>query len=112
MSEVTSLNYKHMTIINNIKNIGKLTTLTSFILGTILLILFVLFKTNYNIVEIGIYYVVIAFIVNIFVFVGILISGLYFWNHRLQLFATCGLLLVNLPIAFGYFLLTLYLIYF
>jgi len=98
-----------MTIVNNIKNIGRLIALTSFALGTILLILFFLFKTNYPIVMIGIYYVAIALIVNTIIFVSTLISGIYFWNHRLQLFATCGILLANIPIAFGNFLLTLYL---
>ncbi len=101
------LKHKKMTTVNNIKNTGKLTALISFVIGTFFLLFFVIFKTYDSIVIIGMYYIAIAFIVNSIVFLSVFISGLYFWDRRLELFATCGILLLNIPIAIGYFFLVL-----
>lgn len=92
-----------------IKNTAKLTALVSFIIGTFLVLLFALFRTCDTLIVIGIYYVAIAIAVNLIVFVSVLISVLYFWNLRHQLFITCGVLLLNIPIAIAYFFIVIYL---
>ncbi len=96
--------------LNNIKHTGKLTALISFAIGTFLLIFFLLFKNHQSIIMIGIYYVIGAFVINTVVFITLLLSAFYFWNQRVDLLKTCGILLLNIPIAIGYFYLVLHFI--
>ncbi|WP_299111754.1 hypothetical protein [uncultured Winogradskyella sp.] len=99
-----------MKVIQNIKNTCKITALVSFIIGTILVILFAITRTYTPIVTIGIFYVYIAVIINLLIFISVLLSAFYFWKYRLELFYHCGLLLMNIPIAIAYFIIVLKLI--
>lgn len=99
-----------METINNIKNTCKVTAFLSFTVGTILVILFAMNGTYGPIVMAGIYYIYIAFIINLILFIFVLLSAFYFWQFRWDLFKHCGLLLLNIPIAIIYFLIVLKLI--
>jgi len=93
-----------------LKNTAKLTALISFIMGTLILVTYVLFhssKYNTDIIQIGISYVSIAIVINTIIFIITCSSALYYWNNRLELFASSGLLLLNIPIAFAYFFIVL-----
>ena len=90
-------------IIQRIKNVCKGSTLLSFIIGTILLILFLISRKFGTIVSVGVYYVVIAFWFNVVIFFITLLSACYYWKNRIELFSHCVLLLINLPIAICYF---------
>ena len=95
--------------VTNIKNTAKLTALASFVIGTFLVLFFALFRTYDAIIVIGIYYVGIAIVANLIVFISVFISALYFWNQRHKLFIACGTLLLNIPIVIAYFFIVIYL---
>ena len=96
--------------IQRIKNLCKGSSLLSFIIGTILLLLFLITRKFNAVITVGIYYVVIAFLYNLIIFVITLILAVYYWQNRNELLGHCGLLLLNLPIAIGYFFIVLNLI--
>lgn len=97
-------------VIQRIKNVCKGSALLSFIIGTILLAIFLITQKFDSIVTIGIYFVVIALWYNLVVFIITLISAMYYWQNRIELLGHCGLLLLNIPIAIGYFFIVLNLI--
>lgn len=99
-----------MSAVLKIKNTCKLSFLTSFCIGSMLLILFALTKDFEPFAIMGIYYLYIAFAVNLILFIGVVISALYFWDNRLELFGHAMLLTLNIPIAIGYFFIVLALI--
>ena len=86
---------------------GKITAGLSFIIGTILLALYLYFNHTNLIMKIGILYIIIAFCVNIILLVVLLIFFCIQTQFRLEILKTCGLMLLNLPIAFGYFILVI-----
>lgn len=96
-----------MKIINKITNTCRVTAFLSFIIGTILLILFTMTRTFSPIITIGILYIYVAFIINLILFVFVFLSAFYFWQYRLELFRHCGLLVLNIPIAIVYFFIVL-----
>ena len=96
-----------MKTIYNITNTGKLIALISFLLGTYLLVSFLLFPKVDSIVIIGLYYVGYATIINVILFVFLIIVVFIYWDYRVNILKTCGLLLLNIPIAIGYFFIVL-----
>jgi len=96
-----------MKTIANIKNICKFTALVSFTIGTILVILFAMNKAQDSLIIIGFYYIFIAVMLNSILLFCVFISVLYFSQHRQELLAHCGLVLLNIPVALGYFFLVL-----
>ena len=94
-----------MEIVSKIKNTCKFTALVSFTIGTILVALFAISRSHDAIIIIGFYYIGIAGILNLVLFVSVFLSAFYFWEDRADLFAHCGLLLLNIPIALAYFFL-------
>jgi uncharacterized membrane protein len=97
-------------VIQRIKNVCKGSALLSFIIGTILLAIFLITQKFDSIVTIGIYFVIIAFWYNLLIFIITLLTAIYYWQNRIELLGHCGLLLLNLPIAIGYFFIVLSLI--
>lgn len=93
----------NMKTLENIINTSKLIAIISFVLGTCLVVVFFLFPKEFSILKLGLYYVGIATIVNALIFLLLLITALVYWNFRIRVFKTCGLLLLNIPIAIAYF---------
>lgn len=92
-----------MKTVYNIINTGKLIALISFALGTCLLLSFLLFPKIDSIIIIGLYYVGIAALINAILFLFLILTAFVYWDYRIKLFKTCGLMLLNIPIAIGYF---------
>ena len=99
--------FKTMDNIYKIKNTCRFIALASFTFGTILVLLFAFFRSHHSIIIVGIYYICAAVLLNLILFVSVFISALYFWQYRLELFAHGALLLINIPVAIGYFFLVL-----
>lgn len=86
---------------------GKITAILSFFIGTILLCLFLYFKYN-NMIQIGIYYVIIAFIINSILVITNGIAIIIDRKNRFEFIKTTGMMLLNIPIAIGYFYLVIH----
>ncbi|MEH1006784.1 MULTISPECIES: hypothetical protein [Winogradskyella] len=92
-----------MKTLYHIINTAKLIGLISFVLGTCLLVSFLLFPNTNSIVITGLYYVGYATITNAIMFLILIITAFVYWTYRSLVFRTCGLLLLNIPIAICYF---------
>lgn len=86
----------------DLSNFGKIVALLSFLIGSILLILYIYFKSQ-QLITIGIYYIIIAFWINIILLVVLIIASIINSFHRKNLLKTCGIVLLNIPIAILYF---------
>ncbi len=82
---------------------GKITALLSFVIGTMLLAFYLYFGESFIPIPLGLGFVVIALIVNTILFIIILGSAIIYQRSRIELLKTCGLMLLNIPIAIGYF---------
>ncbi|MBN8567250.1 MAG: hypothetical protein J0M25_11025 [Flavobacteriales bacterium] len=89
---------------------GKLSTqiaITSFLIGTILFLLNQLFPKIDELFIIGIFYVLLALFVNGVVVLNLIHHFIFFQNHREYFGVKILLVLANLPIAAGYFYITI-----
>jgi hypothetical protein len=89
---------------------GKLSTqiaITSFLIGTILFLLNQLFPKIDELFIIGVFYVLLALFVNGVVVVNLIHHFIFFQNHREYFGVKILLVLANLPIAAGYFYITI-----
>lgn len=89
---------------------GKLSTqiaITSFGMGTLLFILNQLFRSVDFIYVVGIFYVMIALFVNGIVLLNLIHHFIFFRNHREYFGIKILIVLANLPIAAGYFYITI-----
>lgn len=91
-------------MIQNLINTAKIIAGLSFIFGTILLVLFLNLKHGETIVMTGYIYTLITLLVNLIVFIILLGCAINNKFYRTKLLKTCGLLLLNIPIAISYFL--------
>ncbi len=73
----------------------------SFLLGTILLLLFMISKSAI-LADIGLFYVVIAFVLNAMVLIGLIINSIINHQYYRENLATILLFLLNIPITMGY----------
>jgi len=96
-----------MDIVFKIKHTCKLSAITSFAIGSILLMLFMITKKSDPFVYMGIWYLYIAFAINLILFFLVLISAIIYWEKRVQLFGHAMLLTLNIPIAIAYFFIVL-----
>lgn len=93
-----------MNTLNNIINTAKLIGIISFVLGSCLLVSFLLSPNEKSIVIMGLYYVGIVTLINAVLGLVLIITAFVYWDYRILIFKTLGLLLLNIPIAIGYFL--------
>lgn len=77
--------------------------LLSFVFGTILLSLFLYFGESIVPITIGVKFVVAAILVNSIFFLANIILAIANIENRIELLKTCGILLLNIPIAILYF---------
>lgn len=88
---------------NSSLDISKIVASISFIIDTLLLVLFLFFKQEESFIMLGFYYVIGAFIINSFVLLGLLTRLILNSENRLELLKAIGIILINLPVAIGYF---------
>lgn len=89
---------------------GQLSThiaIYSFGIGTILFVIDQLFPTIDFIIIIGIYFVMTAILINSLVVINLIHHFIFFRNHREYFAIKILIVLANLPIAAGYFYITI-----
>jgi hypothetical protein len=82
--------------------IGKYTALISFLIGTLLLLIFY-YTDSTEITGFGIYFIIIAGILNLIIIALLLAEILSNKENRNRNLKTTGLMLLNIPIVFVYF---------
>ncbi len=82
---------------------SKIIALFSFIIGTILFSSFLYFGESKIPVMIGVKFVIVAILINTILFLANLIIALFNSENRFEYLKTCGLILLNIPIAILYF---------
>ncbi|MDO6598270.1 hypothetical protein Q4512_15205 [Oceanihabitans sp. 2_MG-2023] len=92
----------------NIILTSKITAATSFIIGTVLLAVYLYFDNLKNLEQIGFGFILIAFWINLILLVILIISAFVKPKFRIEILKTCAILLLNIPIAIGYFFLVLW----
>lgn len=83
----------------NITTIGKIVALLSFIIGTILFSFFLYFGTGFISVLTGMRFIVVASIINLILLLGNLLCLFLDLKKGFEYFKTCGIILLNIPIA-------------
>lgn len=81
---------------------GKIIAFLSFIIGTIIVSLYLYFNNSNAIGSFGFYFVIIALIINMLLLVVNIIAIIIDGTHRAELIKTCGIMLLNIPIAILY----------
>lgn len=89
--------------IKNIITTSKSITIISFIIGTILFALQLYFSKSGALIFPGIIFILIATIINSISLIVLIFSLSGNNNHKLELLKTCGIVLLNIPIAILYF---------
>lgn len=87
----------------NIHYTSKIITLCCFVIGTTLFSLFLYLGESRIPVMIGIKFVIVAILINTILFLANLIIALFSSENRFEHIKTCGLILLNIPIAILYF---------
>ncbi|QRM89535.1 hypothetical protein FG167_09935 [Lacinutrix sp. WUR7] len=87
---------------------GKITAASSFVIGTLLLAVYLYFDNPYNITQIGLGYIIITFWINLILLVILIISAFVSPRFKIEILKTCGIMLLNIPIAYGYLLLVIW----
>ncbi len=82
---------------------GKFISIISFIIGTTLFSLYLYFNNSNDISSIGFYFVVTALILNSLLLTVFVVALIINSKHREELLKTCGMILLNIPIAIFYF---------
>ena len=82
--------------------------IVSFGIGTLLLLLHFIFKNSDIIVTVGIYYVLISFLINGLMLLKLIIDWITEPLNRPQIEKQALILFTNVPISFVYFLIVIY----
>ena len=88
-------------------NIGKPTALLSFALGTLILILYLIFPKTSFIFDTGLMYTLIAFYINATLFLILIICAILNSKYRGRLFKSASVLLINIPITTLYIIIAI-----
>lgn len=83
--------------------VSKIVTHISFILGTILFALFLYLGETYISIMLGFKFVITAVLINAIFFLCNLILAIFKNENNLEHLKTCGIILLNVPIAITYF---------
>ncbi|MFV0541649.1 MAG: hypothetical protein ACK5MZ_10525 [Aestuariibaculum sp.] len=91
----------------HLSEIGKITALLSFVLGTCLFVFYLYFGQRNSSIIIGFYFVIIVVCTNLLLMLILLIAALANKPQRNNLLKTCGIMLLNIPVAALYMYLVL-----
>lgn len=87
----------------NTHKFGISTAIISFVIGSLFLLNFLISK-DFNVGLMGYFYLVCAFIINLIIAIYFLYKALIHKEKRKKYFKTIFIMLINIPIAFIYFL--------
>ncbi len=73
----------------------------SFLLGTILLLFYLISQSNI-VADIGFFYVIIATVLNSITFIGLITNSLINYQYYRENLTTILLVILNIPITLGY----------
>lgn len=90
-------------MIQNATFIGKLSAIISFFIGTTLFVLFTFVVQSITFLKLGITFILIALLINSFVFIHLIYLAITNPSERFDVIKTCGIMLLNIPVAIGYF---------
>ncbi len=90
-----------MKILQSINKKALIVATISFLLGTILLLLFLVSGLDV-IVDIGLFYVFIAFVFNTITFIGLITNAIINYQYYQENLRTILVFLLNIPITIGY----------
>ncbi len=90
-----------MKIFQSINKKALIVATISFLLGTILLLLFLVSGLDV-IVDIGLFYVFIAFVFNTITFIGLITNAIINYQYYQENLRTIFVFLLNIPITIGY----------
>ncbi|GGX21221.1 hypothetical protein [Aquimarina muelleri] len=80
--------------------------IASFILGTILLLFFIISPSNI-LVDIGLFYILIAIVLNTITCIELITNSFINYQHNKENLITILLITLNIPIAIGYIIIVL-----
>jgi hypothetical protein len=95
-----------MRIIQPINKNAFIIATISFLLGTILLLFFLISQSNI-VLDIGLFYVIIASVLNVIVFVGIITNAIINYQYYKENLTTIILVILNIPITIGYIIIVM-----
>jgi hypothetical protein len=87
----------------SISTVGKIIAVISFMFGTILFSLFLYLGESYIPIMLGVKFVIVALFINTIFFFGNLILSVTNIENRIEFLKTCGIILLNIPVAILYF---------
>ncbi|TPN81725.1 hypothetical protein [Aquimarina algicola] len=90
-----------MKITNSINKYALFIAALSFILGTILLIAYLVSQSN-SLISVGLIYVTIALALNTISFISVFANTLIHLKHYKENLVTLVLIILNIPITLGY----------
>ncbi|PKV49851.1 hypothetical protein ATE84_1889 [Aquimarina sp. MAR_2010_214] len=90
-----------MKIIQPINKNALIVATISFLLGTLLLLFFLISQSNI-VFDIGLFYVIIASVLNIIVFIGLITNAIINYQYYQENLTTIILVILNIPITIGY----------
>ena len=91
------------TNMNNLINTSKAIAFLSFVIGTILFALKLSIITSLSFIYFGMIFIIVATIVNTISLIALIFLICGYTDQRLELIKTCGIILLNIPIALLYF---------
>jgi hypothetical protein len=89
-------------LFKNTDKIGRIVTITSFIIGTIFLLSYMILR-DLDIAILGFYYLIAATIINLIISLIFLVLAFYNINKKRKYLKTIFVMLINIPIATAYF---------
>lgn len=95
-----------MKIIQPINKNALIVATISFLLGTLLLLFFLISQSNI-VLDIGFFYVIIASVLNAIVFVGIITNAIINHQYYKENLTTIILVVFNIPITIGYIIIVI-----
>ncbi|WP_024768951.1 hypothetical protein [Aquimarina macrocephali] len=90
-----------MKIIQPINKSALIVATISFLLGTLLLLFFLISQSSI-VLDIGLFYVIIASVLNVIVFVGLITNAIINYQYYKENLTTIILVILNIPITIGY----------
>ncbi|WP_103863775.1 hypothetical protein [Aquimarina sp. I32.4] len=90
-----------MKIIQPINKTALFIATISFVLGTSLLLFFLISQYR-AMIDIGIFYVMVAFTLNVITFVGLIANSIINYKHYKENLTTIAVVVINIPITIGY----------
>jgi hypothetical protein len=95
-----------MKIIQPINKNALIAATISFLLGTLLLLFFIISQSNI-VLDIGLFYVIIASVFNVIVFVGLITNAILNYQYYKENLTTIILVILNIPITIGYIIIVI-----